>query len=237
VFLMPEARNIGELYRDKNQKYFSRINRGIISQIETGDHKILEVGSSAGCTLRALKALGKASEIVGIEINEKATADSSGHLDELFIGDVETIDLPYSDKYFDYILFADVLEHLINPNRVLHKCKNLLSDDGYIIATIPNIKHYSVLSGLILFDEFKYTDEGLLDSSHLRFFTKKEIIRMFRNEQLEIADLVVIQGQTCLERALRSSRITRRLLDNNSFFAWQYLIKAKKRYKLKIDAC
>jgi 2-polyprenyl-3-methyl-5-hydroxy-6-metoxy-1,4-benzoquinol methylase len=104
--------------------------------------------------LRGLKALGKASEIVGIEINQKAVADSSDHLDGLFIGDVETIDLPYPDKYFDYILFGDVLEHLINPGVVLHKYKNLLSDDGYIIATIPNIKHYRVLLGLILFDEF-----------------------------------------------------------------------------------
>ena len=183
---MPEARNIAELYRDKNQTYFSNIRWDIISLIPTGDYKILDVGSGAGCTLRELKARGKASETVGIEINQKAAADSLDHLDGLIIGDVETMDLPYSDKYFDYILFADVLEHFINPSRVLHKCKNLLSDDGYIIAALPNIKHYSVLLGLILFDEFKYTDRGgLLDSSHLRFFTKKEIIRMFRDEQLE----------------------------------------------------
>jgi 2-polyprenyl-3-methyl-5-hydroxy-6-metoxy-1,4-benzoquinol methylase len=237
VFLMSEARNIAELYKYKNQTYFSYIRWEIISLIPTGDHKILEVGSGAGCSLRKLKALGKASEIVGIELNKKATADSSDHLDGLFIGNVETMDLPYSDKYFDYILFADVLEHLINPSDVLRKCKNLLSDDGYIIATVPNIKHYSVLLGLILFDEFKYTDRGgLLDTSHLRFFTKKGIKRMFRDEQLEVTELVAIQWQTRVERAFHVSKITSRLLDNNSFFAAQYLIKAKKGDKLKIDA-
>jgi 2-polyprenyl-3-methyl-5-hydroxy-6-metoxy-1,4-benzoquinol methylase len=225
---MPEARKIAELYRDKNQIYSSFIRWEIISLIPTGDHKILDVGSGAGCTLRKLKALGKASEIVGIEINQKAAADSSDHLDALFIGDVETMDLPYSDKYFDYILLADVLEHLINPSDVLHKCKNLLSDDGYVIATIPNIKHYSVLLGLILFDEFRYTDHGVLDKSHLRFFTKKEIKRMFRDEQLEVVDLVALGLQKYGDQTLRSSKITSRLYSNNSFFAYQYLIKAKK---------
>ncbi len=236
---MPETRNIAELYTDKNQNYFSNIKWEIIRLIPAGDHKILDVGSGAGCTLRKLKALRKASEIVGIEINRIAAADSSQYLDGLFIGDVETMDLPYSDKYFDYILFADVLEHLINPSDVLHKCKNLLSDDGYIIAIIPNIKHYSVLLGLILSDEFNYTKDGLLDISHLRFFTKKGIIRMFRDEQLEVADLIAIWqwfGMTRVERALHSSKITSRLVDNNSFFAYEYLVKAKKRNKLKINA-
>jgi 2-polyprenyl-3-methyl-5-hydroxy-6-metoxy-1,4-benzoquinol methylase len=232
---MPEARNITELYEDKNQTYFSHIRWEILRLIPTGDHKVLDVGSGAGRTLRKLKALGKASQIVGIEINQNATADSSDHLDRLFIGDVETIDLPYPEKYFDYILLADVLEHLINPSDVLRKCRNLLSDAGYIIASIPNIKHYSVLLALILFDEFKYTDRGgLLDTSHLRFFTKKGIIRMFRDEQLEVADLVAIHWQTPVERALHASKITSRLLDSNTFFASQYLIKAKKRNKLKI---
>jgi 2-polyprenyl-3-methyl-5-hydroxy-6-metoxy-1,4-benzoquinol methylase len=231
--LMPQARKIAELYKDKNQTYFSVIRWEIISLIPTGDNKILEVGSGAGCTLRRLKALGKASEIVGIEINQKAAADSSDHLDGLFIGDVETMDLPYSDKYFDYILFADVLEHVVNPSDVLNKCKNWLSDDGFIIAIIPNIKHYSVLLGLVLFDEFKYTNYGLLDRSHLRFFTRKEIKRMFRDEQLEVAGLVAIQWQSRVERALHSSKIMSRLLGNNSFFARQYLIKAKKEISSK----
>jgi len=175
------------------------------------------------------------NEIVGIEINQNATADSSDHLDRLFIGDIETIDLPYPEKHFDYILLADVLEHLIKPSDVLRKCWDLLSDDGSIIASIPNVKHYSTLLGLILFDEFKYTDRGgLLDSSHLRFFTKKGIIRIFRDEKFEVADLVAIQWQTRVERALRVSKITSRLLNNNTFFACQYLVTAKKEKHSKL---
>jgi hypothetical protein len=70
-----------------------------------------------------------------------------------------------------------------------------------------------------LFDKFKYTDGGVLDRSHLRFLTKKEIVRMFRDEQLEVADLVAIERLTCVEKALHSSKIASRLLANNSFFA------------------
>jgi 2-polyprenyl-3-methyl-5-hydroxy-6-metoxy-1,4-benzoquinol methylase len=218
-----------ELQQHKSQSYFSLIRWDIISLIPAGEHKILEVGCGAGCTLRKLKVLGKANEIVGIEINQNATVDISNSLDRLHIGDIETMYLPYTEKYFDYILLPDVLEHLIDPSDVLQKCKNLLKDGGYVIATFPNLKHFSVLLKLILLDEFRYTDTGILDRSHLRFFTKKEILRMFKDEQLEVIDLISIPGdRTLVERVLHASKLNR-LLNNNSFFAWQYLVKAGKK--------
>ena len=232
-----------ELYRNKDEGYSSIVRWDMIELIPVGDHKILEVGCGAGQTLKKLKELGKAKEIVGIEINEQATQDLSGTLDRLYVGDVETIDLPHADKYFDYILFGDVLEHLINPRRVLHSCKSLLRDDGYIIASIPNIKHHSVLLRLIFFDEFQYTDAGILDSSHLRFFTKKEIVKMFKDEKFEVVDLIPFDGSkpgkkykntllTFLNKRLFSYLSSFQILImfflDSSFYAIHYIIKAKK---------
>ncbi|MEI7826722.1 MAG: class I SAM-dependent methyltransferase [Euryarchaeota archaeon] len=216
----------------------------MIQLIPVGNHKILEVGCGSGHTLKKLKELSKANETVGIEINEQVTQDLSDALDRLYIGDVETIDLPHTENYFDYILFGDVLEHLIDPRRVLHRFKSLLRDDGYIIASIPNIKHYDVLLRLIFFDEFQYTDDGILDRSHLRFFTKKEILKMFADEKLEVVDLIPVDGNkpgkkrhkdtlftflnSKLFSYLSSMQIFAMYFIDSSFYATQYIIKAKK---------
>jgi 2-polyprenyl-3-methyl-5-hydroxy-6-metoxy-1,4-benzoquinol methylase len=229
-----------ELYEGKGEVYDSGvlgIKWPVIDLIPAGDHKILDVGCGAGDTLMKLKELGKAGETVGIEINKQVTQNLSDALDKLYVGDVETIDLPYTEKYFDYILFADVLEHLINPRKVLHDYKSLLRDDGCIIATIPNIKHYSVLIKLVLLDEFRYGDSGILDWTHLRFFTKKEIIKMFQDEGFEVVDLIHLPVSR--KQAARNVRnvllgFSNRLLGKNSFHASGYLIRAKKQ-KLQDD--
>jgi 2-polyprenyl-3-methyl-5-hydroxy-6-metoxy-1,4-benzoquinol methylase len=231
-----------ELYRNKDGAYSSNIRWDMIQLIPAGDHRILEVGCGAGCTLMKLKELGKANEIVGIEIDEQVTQELAGTLDRLYVGDVETIDLPYTEKYFDYILFGDVLEHLINPRRVLHSYKSLLRDDGYIIASIPNIKNHKILVKLIFFDEFQYTDAGILDRSHLRFFTKKEMVKMFDDEKLKVVDLIPLYDEqlgkkhkifTYLNSKLfwhlsSKQQILIMYFLDSSFHAVQYIIKAKK---------
>jgi 2-polyprenyl-3-methyl-5-hydroxy-6-metoxy-1,4-benzoquinol methylase len=219
----------------------------MIQLIPAGNHKILDVGCGAGHTLKKLKELSKANETVGIEINEHVTQDLSDTLDRLYVGDVERIDLPHTENNFDYILFGDVLEHLIDPRRVLHRYKSLLRDDGYIIASIPNIKHYGTLLRLIFFDEFQYADNGILDRSHLRFFTKKEILKMFTDEKFEVVDLIPVDDSkpekkyrkkykdtlfTFLNNKLFSYLSSLQILTifflDSSFYASQYIIKAKK---------
>jgi 2-polyprenyl-3-methyl-5-hydroxy-6-metoxy-1,4-benzoquinol methylase len=233
-----------ELYRNKNEAYSSLIRWDMIRLIPTGNHKFLDVGCGAGYTLKKLKELGKANEIVGIETNEQVTKGLSDTLDRLCIGDVETIELPRTEKYLDYILFGDVLEHVINPWRVLHRYKSVLRDNGYIIASIPNIKNYNVLIRLIFFDEFQYTDAGILDSSHLRFFTKLEIVKMFKDEKLQVVDLMPIYNTKLLGKKnentpfpdqnsrlfsyLSRLRKLKKHLWGNSFYAGHYIIKAKK---------
>jgi 2-polyprenyl-3-methyl-5-hydroxy-6-metoxy-1,4-benzoquinol methylase len=217
-----------ELYRDKDEVYFSDVRWDIIQFVPNGSHKILDVGCGAGNTLIKLKELGKANEVVGIEIDEKAIQGVPDTLDKLHVGDAETIDLPYTDKYFDYILFADALEHFINPWRALHKYKSLLKDGGYIIASVPNIKNYYILKRLIFHDEFRYSDWGTLDRSHLRFFTKKEIIKLLKDENLEVTNLIYLPVRTKAAKKAGKVTFSSGLLNKSSFFAKQYLIKARK---------
>lgn len=91
---------------------------------------------------------------------------------------VESSELSYDKKFFDYIIFADVLEHLYNPQKVLENVKEYLKDDGYVLSTIPNVMHFSVVKQLIN-GRWTYEEAGILDKTHIRFFTKDEIIKLF----------------------------------------------------------
>lgn len=216
-----------ELYTEKNKDYFSAIRWNLINLIPEGNHKVLDVGCGSGATLKKLKELGKASEICGIDINENIAKSLSQELDKIVIGDIEMMEPQFNENYFDYIIFGDILEHLINPKKILNQYKMFLKDDGYIIASIPNIKYFNILLRLIIFDEFKYVDEGILDKSHLRFFTKKEIKKMFQSENLKI-----IHTESKFWRPIRiiNDKFFKvsKLLPFHSFFTIQYILKAKK---------
>jgi GT2 family glycosyltransferase/2-polyprenyl-3-methyl-5-hydroxy-6-metoxy-1,4-benzoquinol methylase/uncharacterized protein YukE len=144
--------------------------------------KVLEFGPAYGDLTKYLKdELGCYMAIV--EIDENSGKVASQYADNFLIGE-EQGDIEkfiwcdhFKGMLFDYIILNDVLEHLLDPGEVLLRAKELLSADGSILVTIPNIAHNSVLIGLIN-DDFKYTELGLLDNTHIRFFTRKTFLEM-----------------------------------------------------------
>ena len=116
--------------------------------------------------------------VAGIELNANAANAAKDVLDDVVHGDIEKITLPYSDNSFDCILFADVLEHLINPLSALIKVRRLLKKGGTVVASIPNVQFHGVIHQLIE-GNWTYEKEGILDETHLRFFTYKEIEKIF----------------------------------------------------------
>jgi SAM-dependent methyltransferase len=217
-----------DLYNRKADSYFSNVRWDLIELVPKGDHNILEIGCGNGTTLKVLKEIGKAKKIYGIEINEKLSIQLSQNLDEFIIGDIESMDAPFEEKYFDYILFGDVLEHLIFPENILREYNRLLKDDGFMIVSVPNIRHFRILINLILYDKFEYVDAGILDKSHLRFFTKREIKRMFEKENLEITYIEPNPCQLIKDIDDKFFKVFR-LLPGNSYFTVQYIIKARKK--------
>jgi 2-polyprenyl-3-methyl-5-hydroxy-6-metoxy-1,4-benzoquinol methylase len=99
---------------------------------------------------------------------------------------VETINLPETLPQFDYIIFADVLEHLVDPWATLKHYSQLLTSGGKIIASIPNVRNLGLLYNLIIKGRWTYSDSGLLDRTHLRFFTRVEIQDLFSESGLTI---------------------------------------------------
>lgn len=131
--------------------------------------KVLEVGCATGYISKRLKE--NDCTVAGIEIDRESAKVAKQYCENIIVGDVENLsELPYPEKYFDVLLFGDVLEHLKDPLFVLKKLKSWCKDDGYIICSIPNVAHIYVRLKL-LFGKWDYEDIGLLDRTHLRFFT------------------------------------------------------------------
>lgn len=154
----------------------------LINDRLTDNKEILEIGPANGRLTRYLKE--KRNCVVDIvEYNPISGADAAKYARISLIGEMDGnvendiwINKLGKNKY-DYIIFADVLEHLYYPKKVLKKCKSLLKDDGKILVSIPNIANVNIILSLVK-GEFNYTPTGLLDDTHIRFFTKKTFKRM-----------------------------------------------------------
>lgn len=146
----------------------------MIGQIKRGS-TVLEFGPANGRMTRYLKeALD--CKVYLVEIDEEAGKQAAQYGEEIVIDDAETYSWyeRYENLRFDYITFADVLEHLHDPEQLLKKAKSLLKQDGSILLSVPNLAHNSVAISL-LNNEFEYTNTGLLDNTHIHFFTKNSL--------------------------------------------------------------
>ena len=170
-----------EKFRDKwgfYGDYYAHARQDVIDMIDDDPGKpisVLEIGCGIGGTLSRIKYLFPNADVHGIEI-EKKVAELGNQRIDIVCGDIEKINLV--DRKYDYILFPDVLEHLRDPEVTLLRMRQNLKDGGHIIASIPNLMNASVIRELLAGD-FTYTDEGILDRTHLKFFTLSTIKNMF----------------------------------------------------------
>jgi ubiquinone/menaquinone biosynthesis C-methylase UbiE len=167
----------------KEKKYFNFTRRELIKFVKKGNNRVLEIGCGTGNTGRALKEEKKAMEVTGIELIPEIAEAAKSKLDRVICGDIEVLDLPFREEYFDYIIAGDVLEHLSDPWKTLNKIRRYIKRGGYIIASIPNVRNWRIIRDLILKGKWEYSQSGTLDDTHLRFFTKKSIIKMFKNSE------------------------------------------------------
>lgn len=209
----------------KSNNYFSDIRWDIISLIPTGKNKILEIGCGTGITGKILKEENKAVEVIGIEKIANIAKQAEKNIDKVITADIEILELPFANEYFDYIITADILEHLYNPSAVLDKLKKYIKKDGCIIASIPNIRYWKILRNLIVKGEWTYCSDGILDETHLRFFTKKSITKLFQSAGLSIDTIKPRFKLQPKKRDNLLNSITLGLLEE--FWTMQYIIIAK----------
>lgn len=157
----------------------------IIGQLKR-ETTVLEFGPANGRLTRYMKE-ELDCQVYLVELDEQAGKEALAFGQDLVLGDIEQYEWveKYKDIKFDHIIFADVLEHLRNPLKVLQTAKQLLKEEGTILLSVPNLAHNSVLIDLMN-NKFKYNAIGLLDDTHIHFFTKTSLDQMIRDAELYV---------------------------------------------------
>lgn len=153
---------------------------------QRGGKSILDLGCGTGMLAAALIQPNRT--ILGIELDKSDANEAKGRGIEVITGNVEEAIGLTSARKFDVVIAADILEHLANPRNLLENFPDLLSDPtGYAVISIPNVANLTVRIQL-LFGKFNYTSRGILDNTHLRFYTKASLTKLLLESGLEIID-------------------------------------------------
>jgi 2-polyprenyl-3-methyl-5-hydroxy-6-metoxy-1,4-benzoquinol methylase len=155
-----------------DQSYFEHTRPELRALVPIGARRVLDVGCGGGALGAALKEERPGCEVVGLEGFPEAAARARARLDDVLCLDLDSLDaLPADAGKFDAMVFGDVLEHLLDPVRLLRTLLPALADDGVLVLSIPNVKHWTVLYPLLVKDRWTYEDAGLLDRTHVHLFT------------------------------------------------------------------
>ena len=243
--IMDRAKNIrdNKLYqnlfksyqKNKDPGYFEHARSELLEFIPRSARRVLDVGCGSGMLGAALKSRQNAY-VVGIERDERAVETARSRIDEVIGGDVEVIEINFDRNSFDAIVCGDVLEHLLDPEGLLIRAREWLRDDGTIVASIPNARHHSVITALLA-GNWTYEHAGLMDETHLCFFTRRDMIDLFSRGGFRVDRIAMVPGPGYKEwsdagmpgqvRVGRLNVVGVDPMEAEEFFVYQYLIAAK----------
>ncbi len=179
---------IGAAYGD-DPAYYAFVRRDIEALLPGDYARVLEVGCGSGNTLRWLRDRRPQAHTIGIELNDGVAAELRVNASEVHIGDAGRP--PEGLAPVDLMLFLDVLEHFPNPRAVLENYLPLLAPGGTLIVSLPNVAHYSVSLPLLFRRRFDYADAGILDRTHLQFFTAESAVALLNHSGMLVTDGMV----------------------------------------------
>ncbi|MDX1462411.1 MAG: class I SAM-dependent methyltransferase [Marinirhabdus sp.] len=188
-------------YINKPNDYYENERPEMLKYLPENVATVLDVGCSNEQFGAAVKRISGA-EVWGIEPYEAFGKQAVDKLDNVYVASIENTLEKLPDAYFDVIYFNDVLEHLIDPYSVLETVQKKLTKKGRIISSIPNIRYFRTFFKLLFKGEWDYEDQGILDRTHLRFFTKKSILKMYENAGYEVLEHEGINGSKSLKPTL-----------------------------------
>lgn len=219
---------------DSLPEYYNRTNLDLLDTMNPNLKTILEIGCGAGSLGERYKRINPHCEYIGLELNEEAAKIAEQRLDKVIRGNAETItDLNIPNQSIDCLVYGDVLEHLVLPEEVIKKHLSLLTENGQMIACIPNIGHWTILAKLFL-GQWRYEEEGLLDKTHLRFFTLESIKKLYQDCGINIIKIKSRLISPTPENFLKASQPLLQMLnrDLDSFqletSSFQYIIGGQK---------
>ena len=172
--------------------YFEHERPELVALVPASARDVVDVGCGAGRLGAAIKDR-QVCRVVGIETAPAAAAAARPRLDRVLEGDLEDLDWPFPPHTFDAVVCGDVLEHLRDPLAVLRRVRTWLRPGGVLVVSLPNVRHHSVVRGLLAGD-WTYEPAGLLDHTHLRFYTRREVEKLLFRAGFEVPPLVPVPG-------------------------------------------
>lgn len=209
-------------------------NRDLLAMIPPSAKRIVEVGCNAGSLAAAFKQINPECHYLGIELNASAAEFARKQCDAVMVMDIESVGADFFRRFTDVDcwVFGDVLEHMKDPWGLLSRIRAVIPSSGCIVACIPNAQHWSVIAKLCIGD-FRYEDGGLLDRTHLRWFTRGTIFELFSTTGFKVAEGVPrIFNEPMREAALPAIRMMAQSVGANpdlaaqDALATQYVVRA-----------
>ena len=161
-------------------EYFGRARRDVFPWLPENCGRLLEIGCGAGATLAAIRDIRSVSSAIGVEPDAASAAKAGAVFDRIFHATVEAapVESAIAPGSLDVILCLDVLEHLVDPWATVRRLTPLLAPGGRLVVSLPNIRNWKFIARLLFGGNFRYVDAGLLDRTHLRFFTRETAIEL-----------------------------------------------------------
>ena len=176
-------------YGIKDESYFEGARKDFVDELpDNPDAHILEIGCSNGNTGALALATNKCGHYTGVEIHPAAADKARKKLSQVLVGDIERMELPWQERSFDALILSEVLEHLVDPWRVLQRLHRYLKPGAVVLASSPNVSHHRIIR-MLLRGEWNLTDDGIMDRTHLRWFTPKSFAQMFEDSGYRVVRL------------------------------------------------
>jgi ubiquinone/menaquinone biosynthesis C-methylase UbiE len=201
-----------------SHNYFSFLRPDLIKMIKGNPDSVLEIGCGTGLVLSHCKKVLGSHKVVGIELNEEAASIAMGRaeIDAVFVGNIEQIQISMQEESFDCLIASHVLEHLADPWKALQNLSRYVRPGGQILIGLPNARHVNLTAPLLLRGQLQYSDSGILDRTHLRFFTKSSMVELIKQADLLLDEILPDYGK----RSAKYNYFTFGLLSDH--FAYAY---------------
>ena len=188
------------MINDKSEQVYSNSTRPEMTQFLPSEYsKVLEIGCNVG---NFRQFLSKPCQYWGIEPFEEAANIAKTKIDKILVGFYDNVIDEIPNNYFDLVIANDVIEHMEQPWNFLKSIKEKMTEKASLVLSIPNVRYFYNLKGLLLYKDWKYVDAGILDITHLRFFTEKSIIRLLNENGFEIEMIKGINSMKIMKRHL-----------------------------------
>lgn len=176
-------------YAGKPEGYFDGARQDIVDLLPADvSAKILELGCGNGSTGHLAKQQGKCATYVGIDIDSASLKNAQVVIDRTILADIEKFDIATLGSDFDAIICSEVLEHLIDPWQIVQRFQGILKRKGMIFASSPNVANHRLIRELVK-GHFEYQPSGVMDKTHLRWFTPESYMAMFAQAGFEDIEL------------------------------------------------